>query len=136
MIAMIAQMSIPLIHRIVSFVLAAAVVVSTVELIRRRKLREEYALLWFGTSVVLLVMAIFPSVPFRLSRWLGINYVTLMVMVCFLFLGMIVLHFATVITHQSEQIRSLAERMAIMRQQLEQLGASGDNESLDGADDR
>lgn len=135
MTAMIAQMSIPPIHRIVSFVLAAAVAGATVELIRRRKLREEYALLWFGTSVVLLAMAIFPSVPFRLSRWLGINYVTLMVMVCFLFLGMIVLHFATVITHQSEQIRCLAERMAIMRQQLEH-PASGDKESPDGADDR
>jgi hypothetical protein len=41
----------------VAFVLALAMLVVAVELVRRRKLREEYALVWLGTGTALLLLA-------------------------------------------------------------------------------
>ncbi|HUU58272.1 MAG TPA: DUF2304 domain-containing protein [Phycisphaerae bacterium] len=132
---MIAQAPIPMIHRVVSLVFAALVVLTTLELIRRRKLREEYAMLWLGASLVLLVLAFFPRIPFWLQRTLRINYLTIIVLSCFLFLAMIVMHFATVISRQAEQIRQLAERMAILRRELEEIGDSPPERQADAPDE-
>lgn len=117
---MIAELSAPLTQRLVSVALAAIVILVTVEMIRRRKLREEYALLWLMASLSLTILAIFPNIPVLLNRLLNINYLTIVVMLVFLFLGMIVMHFAVVISSHAEQIRQLAQQVAILENQLRQ----------------
>ncbi len=52
---MIAQSDITALQRLVPLVIALAVGAFVVELIRRRKLREEYAMLWICASIALLV---------------------------------------------------------------------------------
>ena len=122
---MILALEMPLTRRLVPMFIALIVVVGAIEMIRRRKLREEYAVLWLAASAALLIFAIFPELVIYLQRLHKVNYLTIIVMACFVFLGTIVMHFATVITRQSEQIRHLAEQMAIMRQHLKELDASG-----------
>lgn len=117
---MIAELSVPMTHRMVSVAIAAIVIVATVEMIRRRKLREEYALLWLTASLALTILAIFPDIPIRLNRLLNINYLTIVVMLVFLFLGMIVMHFAVVISSHAEQIRQLAQQIALLENQFRQ----------------
>lgn len=115
---MIAELEMPLTRRLVPMVLAIIVVAATIEMIRRRKLREEYAILWLFASAVLAVFAIFPGLVVLLSHVLKVNYLTIIVVACFFFLAMIVMHFAVVISHQAEQIRKLAERIALMENEL------------------
>jgi len=124
MIAQFQQM--PLTRRLVPMVLAAIVVLVTIEMIRRRRLREEYAILWLFASGVLVVFAIFPQLVIYLQRLLKVNYLTIIVMSVFVFLAMIVMHFATVITRQADQIRRLAERTAILHRKLQELTDSAD----------
>jgi len=131
---MILAASIPLHHRIVSLALAVAVAAAVVEMIRRRKLREEYAMLWLIASGVLVVIGAFPSITFWLGRVLGISYLTIVVMAAFLFLAMIVMHFATVISRHAEHIRQLAQQVAILRGRLEGEGR-GDEPSGPAARD-
>lgn len=118
---MIAAIEIPLMHRIIALAIAAAVVVSTIEMIRRRRLREDYAMLWLGTSIILTLLAIFPQVPFWLNRALGINYLTMLILSCFLFLGTIVMHYATAISRDTEHIRQLAQQVALLTEQVDNL---------------
>lgn len=118
---MIATILIPLSHRIVALSIAALVIVTTIEMIRRRKLLEEYAMLWLGTSLVLAVTAIFPQIPFWLNQLLGINYLTLIILACFLFLAMIVLHYATAISRDVEHIRQLAQQVALLKEEMARL---------------
>ncbi|MGB2820511.1 MAG: DUF2304 domain-containing protein [Phycisphaerae bacterium] len=115
---MIAELEMPLTRRLVPMVLAVIVVAATIEMIRRRKLREQYAILWLLASGVLVVFAIFPGLVVMLSHVLQVNYLTIIVIACFFFLAMIVMHFAVVISHQAEQIRRLAERVALMQNEL------------------
>ncbi len=115
---MIAELSVPLTHRLVSIALAAIVILVTVEMIRRRKLREEYALLWLTASLALTILAIFPDIPIRLNRLLNIDYQTIVMILVFLFLGMIVMHFAVVISSHAEQIRQLAQQVALLENKL------------------
>lgn len=131
---MIAAIEIPLMHRIIALGLAAAVVVTTVEMIRRRKLREEYAMLWLGTSMILTVLAIFPQIPFWLNRALGINYLTMLTLSCFLFLAMIVMHYATAISRDTEHIRQLAQQVALLKEEVEKLREQAAQASQDPDD--
>jgi hypothetical protein len=118
---MIATILIPLSHRIIALSIAAAVLATTIEMIRRRKLREEYAMLWLSTSMILTVLAIFPQIPFFLNQALGINYLTLLTLACFLFLAMIVMHYATAISRDAEHIRQLAQQVALLKEEMERL---------------
>jgi len=118
---MIATILIPLSHRIIALSIAAAVLATTVEMIRRRKLREEYAMLWLSTSMILTVLAIFPQIPFFLNQALGINYLTMLMLSCFLFLAMIVMHYATAISRDAEHIRQLAQQVALLNEEVERL---------------
>jgi hypothetical protein len=118
---MIATILIPLTHRIIALSIAAAVLATTVEMIRRRKLREEYAMLWLSTSMILTVLAIFPQIPFFLNQALGINYLTMLMLSCFLFLAMIVMHYATAISRDAEHIRQLAQQVALLKEEVERL---------------
>ena len=101
--------------------LAAAILIAfvTIELIRRRKLREEYAMLWITASLLLLVFAIFPRLLLYLSQALGIYYLTTLVGLCFSFLALVLLHLSVIISRSSEDIRQIAQRLAILEQQVE-----------------
>ena len=53
-------------QRLFAILMAVLIVGGTVELIRRRKLREEYAMLWVCASAAVVVFAIFPNLLFWL----------------------------------------------------------------------
>ena len=93
----------------------------TVELIRRRKLREEYSLLWMLTGIVLLAFALFPGLLYVISASLGLHHLTTMLLIAFVFLLAIVLHFSTVISQHAERETELAQRSAILEWKLQQL---------------
>ncbi|MFP4055219.1 MAG: DUF2304 domain-containing protein [Phycisphaerae bacterium] len=112
MIANVLQM--PLTRRLFPLFIAAIIVLATIEMIRRRKLREEYAILWVLASLVMLAFAAFPVLVIWLSQALRVNYLTVIVLSLFGFMAIIMMHFAMVVSRQSEQIRQLTQRVAIL----------------------
>jgi hypothetical protein len=115
---MFALIDMPLTRRLVPLVMAFIVILAAVELIRRRKLREEYAMLWLTASAALMVFAVFPGIVLWLQRTLQVNYLTIIVLSCFLFLAMILMHMATIVSRQAEQIRRVAEQIALLDNML------------------
>ena len=118
---MFALIHMPLTRRLVPLVMAMIVVLTAVELIRRRKLREEYAMLWLSASGVLLAFAVFPRLLFYISNLLGLFYLTTMIVLCFSFLALVLVHLAMVVSRMADDSRSMAQRLALMEQRLEQL---------------
>lgn len=88
----------------------------TLELIRRKRLREEYALLWLFTGAVVLLFSLWPE--FFLSqffvRMTGIFYLSAVVLIAFSFLLLIVLHFSVVISTLTDRNKELAQRHALL----------------------
>ena len=105
--------------------LAASLVITvvTVELIRRRKLREEYAMLWVGASVLLLVLAVWPQLLWHLSHWLGVYYLTVMILLSFSFLALLVIHLAVAVSRLADDNRQVAQRLALAEQRLREMEA-------------
>lgn len=88
----------------------------TFELIRKKRLREEYALLWLFTGTVVLLFSLWPE--FFLSQFFvrltGIFYLSAVVLIAFSFLLLIVLHFSVVISKLTSQNKELAQKYALM----------------------
>ncbi len=95
----------------------------TFELIRKKRLREEYAILWLFTGIAVLVFSVWPG--FFLSHFFvkitGIFYLSAVVLIAFSFLLLIVLHFSVVISKLTSQHKDLAQRYALLELELNEL---------------
>lgn len=134
MLAEMLAQGISLAQRIVPVLAAAAVALTTLELIRRRKLREEYAMLWISASAVLLVFAVFPRLMLWISETLGVHYITIVVGAMFCFLSVVIIHLAVAISRSADDARRMAQRLALLEHKLETLaGSPGAGEQGQGA---
>jgi hypothetical protein len=107
--------------RIVFLLIGLAILVVTVSLIRKRRLRDEYAVLWVTTGLAILIMVLVPKILDGAAAALGIDGAVLMAMVCFLFLSMVVLHYSVVLTRYAEREKNLEQEMALLRDELSRL---------------
>ena len=108
-------------QRIVLLVLGFGLLGLTLHLIRKRRLREEYAVLWVVTSVTILLFVLFSGVLFRLAAWLTLDHVVLMLLIVFVFLAAIVLHYSVAISKHSEHEKGLSQELALLKDELEKL---------------
>ncbi len=109
-----------ILQRFIVTLLALVILTVTVELIRRRKLKEEYALLWILTGIVILFFSVFPGILYFISELVGLHHLTTIMLITFLFLLIIVLHFSTVISRLNERETELAQHFAILEWKLKQ----------------
>ena len=101
-------------------VLAAAVILFIVRLVRSRQLRAKYSVLWFSIGIALAVLAIFPDLLVELSDLFGIGYPPATFMLLALsFLLILVLHFSWELSRLEDRTRALAEEHALLREQFE-----------------
>jgi hypothetical protein len=100
-------------------VLTAAIIVFIVRLVRTRKLRAKYSVLWFSIGFVLAVLAVFPGLLVDVSDALEIGYAPATFMLAALgFLFLIVLHFSWELSRLEDRTRTLAEELALLQQQV------------------
>ena len=90
------------------------------ELIRSRRLRERYALLWLLTGVVLLVLSLWRGGLNTIAGWVGVTTYPPAVLfaVAALFILLVLLHYSTVISKLSDQSTILAQRVALLEERL------------------
>ncbi len=109
--------------QIIVGILSIALLLSTFELIRKKRLREEYAILWLFTGIAILVLSLWPG--FFLSQFFvritGIFYLSAVVLIAFSFLLLIVLHFSVVISKLTNQNKELAQRHALLELKINEL---------------
>ena len=110
----------PLIVSIVAAIASVALLVVVLELIRSRKLRERYALLWLATGLVLLVLSAWRGGLDTIAGWLGVTGYPPAVLfaVATLFILAVLLHYSTVISKLADQNTILAQRLALLEQRL------------------
>jgi hypothetical protein len=104
-------------------ILSLTLLLITFELIRKERLREEYSILWLFTGTVTLVFSLWPE--FFLSQFFakitGIFYLSAVVVIAFLFLLLIVLHFSVVISKLTNQNKELAQRYGLLELEINEL---------------
>ena len=102
-------------QRAFAILASAAVLALVVELVRRRRLREEYAFLWVITAGGMVVLATWYGLIEWITRLIGaVTVTTTLFLFALLFLLVINVHYSTVISRLSLQIRRLAQEIAIL----------------------
>ena len=91
------------------------------ELIRSRRLRERYALLWLLTGVVLLVLSLWRGGLNTIAGWAGVETYppAILFAVASFFVLAVLLHYSTVISKLSDQNSILAQRVALLEEQVQ-----------------
>lgn len=101
---------------------AASVILVLVvfELIRSRRLRERYALLWLLTGIVLVVLSAWRGGLNTIAGWLGVRGYPPAVLfaVGLMFVILVLLHYSTVISRLADQNVVLAQRLALLEAKL------------------
>jgi hypothetical protein len=110
----------PLIVTILGAIASVALVGVILDLIRRRRLRERYALLWLVTGLVLLVLSLWRDGLNTIADWAGIEGYppAILFAVGLLFVIAVLLHYSTVISKLSDQNTILAQRLALLEAEL------------------
>lgn len=103
----------------VAIVGAVALLLLVLEMVRRRRLLERYALLWMLSAVVLLVLAAIPGALNRLAHALGIvSAPNALFFVALGFILFLLLHFSAAVSRLSDQSKVLAQRHALLEERL------------------
>jgi hypothetical protein len=97
------------------------------ELIRGRRLKERYALLWLVTGIVLLVLSAWRGGLNTIAGWLGVETYppAILFAVATLFIIIVLLHYSTVLSQLDDQSTVLAQRLALLETELARLDARG-----------
>jgi hypothetical protein len=106
----------PLKVSIAATIVSLLLVLVVFELIRSRRLRERYALLWLLTGGVLVVLSAWRSGLNTIAGWLGVRGYPPAVLfaVGLMFVILVLLHYSTVISRLSDQNVVLAQRLALL----------------------
>jgi len=110
--------------QVVAVAVSVAMLLVVLELVRRRKLTEEYSFLWILSSLVLLALSVRREILHAVAQWLGVFYppmVLLLVLIVMVFVAS--LCFSVIVSRQRKQIERLIEETAILSAELRELRA-------------
>ena len=102
-------------QRIFALVASLGTLLFILELVRRRRLREEYSWLWILTSGSMILLVAFYGVIEWISGLIGaVLPTTTLFLFALLFLLLLSVHFSTVISRLTQQVRRLTQELAIL----------------------
>src|SRR4030067_1152530 len=112
-------------NMIVALAFGMGMLLLIIELVRRRKLREEYSWLWLMTGSVILVLALWFDLLKWITQLVGAVTPSSTIFLCaFLFLIFISLHFSVVISRLADRNKELAQKYALLEMDVERLKRS------------
>jgi hypothetical protein len=105
------------------------------ELVRQRKLREEYSLIWIVCAIALFGLSIWRDLLHVAAQALGVHYppaLLLLALTGFVFVGS--LYFSVVVSRQRCEIERLVEEIALLDADVRQLRESSKRQAREAAD--
>ena len=101
--------------QVVAIVAAAALILVLLDLVRRRRLLERYALLWLFSAAILLALAIWRDLLADVADLIGVAYPpNALFLIAFGFVLVLLLHFSVAVSKLSDQTKVLAQRLALL----------------------
>ena len=121
----------PLKQKAFALIVSFLVFFVTIELVRKRRLREEYSVLWLTTSVIMIVLVLKYDWLQALTLLIGAGLPTsTLFMGAILFLMLISVQFSLKISRLTDQVKNLDQETALLRhefsRQQEEQGAKDD----------
>ena len=105
---------------VIGAIASILLILIVLELVRGRRLKERYALLWLATGAVLLVLSVWRDGLNTIAGWLGVSTYPPAVLfaVATLFILLVLLHYSTVISRLTDENVDLAQRIALLEERV------------------
>jgi hypothetical protein len=111
--------------QIVSILGALVLLVVVLEMVRRRRLLERYALLWLFSALVILALAVWRGALEQVAKAVGIySPPNALFFIALGFVLLLLLHFSAAVSRLADQSKVLAQRQALVEQQMRELEAA------------
>ena len=121
--------------QIVALTVSVVLLLAVLELVRRRKLTEEYSFLWILSSLALLALSIQREILHDAARWLGVYYPPiLLVMLLIVMVFVASLCFSVIVSRQRQQIERLIEETAILSAEVRELRSERRSSGVESAE--
>lgn len=112
----------PLRQQIFALIISVIVFLFTIEMVRKKKLREEYSVLWLSTSFVMFILILKYEWLVNLTDLIGAKLPTTTLFIgSFVFLVLISVQFSIKISRLTDQLKDLVQENAILRKKLEDI---------------
>jgi len=116
----------PIRQKIFALLVCIGVVIFIIELVRQRRLREEYSVLWLSTSAIMFVLVVKYDWLEALTGFIGAGLVTTTLFICsIIFLMLISVQFSIKISKLTNQLKDLAQDNALLRTELKHRSLPG-----------
>lgn len=116
-----------------------AMLLAVLELVRRRRLLERYAVLWLFSAAILVVLAVWRDLLETIANNLGFEVPANALFVAALgFVVVLLLHFSLAVSRLADQSKVLAQRLALLQERLSEAerDSAALREAAQSADDR
>lgn len=98
------------------WIIVVGLSIAIVELLRRKVLREKYAIVWLGMAALLIFGAAFPGFVNELSKTFGFQYLSNFVLFCFGVINLLLaMQLSLSIGKVENQVQTLAEELALLK---------------------
>ena len=112
----------PIQQKIFSLFVSVLVFIFVVDMVRKRRLREEYSVLWLATSVLMFVLVLRYEWLVALTTFIGAGLPTTTLFLCsIIFLILLSVQFCIKISRLTDQVKNLSQENALMKQEIENL---------------
>ena len=97
-------------------------IIFIIELIRKKKIREEYSLLWLFFGIVFLIISIWRASLDYIAAMLGIVYAPAAIfLILIIAIISILIHYSLVISRLTENFKNLTQTIGLLEMELNKL---------------
>jgi len=108
-------------QKIIAILIAVSIFIVIIELVRRRKLREEYSWLWLLTGIIIIILALCQGFLLKITHLLGVILPTSTLFFCaIIFIVLLCLQFSVRISKLTDQVKNLVQEMTILKAKIYQ----------------
>lgn len=106
----------------IAIIVSVALFLYILYLVRKKRIKEEYSLLWLFSSIVFIFFSIFRNLLEEFAALVGIAYPpAALFLILLLAVFLILIEFSVIISKLSEQNKNLAQEIGILKMEIDKL---------------
>lgn len=106
----------------ISIIFSIGLLIFIFELIRRKKIREQYSLLWLFFSIIFVVLSIWRKGLDAFARIIGIDYApSALFLILVIAIFLILIQFSVIISKLTEENKKLSQEIGLLKLEVEKM---------------
>ena len=115
--------------RVVAILGSVGLLLVVLDLVRRRRLLERYALVWLGVTVLLILLSVWDGLLTGVASVIGIVYPpSALFVIAFGFVIVLLLHFSVAVSRLADQSKVLAQQLGLLEERMRRQEAASSSE--------